>query len=132
MRFMMMITGGEAYEAGLPPHPKLIAAIGKLTEEMTESGVLLAAEGLLPSSKGARIRVSGGRVMVTDGPFAETKEVIGGLAIVRVKSKEEAIAIASSFMALHREILGPGWEGECQIRQLSERPETVGPATHSA
>jgi hypothetical protein len=62
---------------------------------------------------------------VTDGPFAETKEVIGGLTVVRVNSKEDAIAMASSFMDLHREILGPDWEGECEIRQLSERPGTL-------
>jgi hypothetical protein len=95
-----------------------MAAIGKLTEEGIKSGVLLATEGLLPSSKGALVRLSGGKLTVTDGPFAEAKELIGGFAIIQVKSKEEAVEQASRFMRLHQEILGPSYTGECEIRQL--------------
>ncbi len=120
MRFMMMIKGDKDYEAGAPPDPRLMAAIGTLTEEMIKAGVVLSSEGLLPSSKGARIRVAGGKLTVTDGPFSEAKEVIGGFAIVQASSKDEAIAMGSDFMRLHRDILGPAWEGECEVRQLAD------------
>jgi hypothetical protein len=120
MRFMMMIKGNKDYEAGLPPKPELMAAIGKLTEESMKKGILLDTGGLLPSSKGARIRLAGGKVTVIDGPFAEAKELIGGYAIVKVDSKEEAVAMASDFLKLHEEVLGPSYTGECEIRQMSE------------
>ncbi len=120
MRFMMMIKGDKDYEAGVPPDPRLMAAIGKLTDEMIKAGVVLATEGLLPSSQGARIRVSGGKLTVIDGPFTEAKELIGGFAIVQASTKEEAIAMGSEFMRLHQEILGPTWDGECEVRQLAD------------
>src|SRR5512134_424393 len=77
MRFMMIVKADGSYEAGRAPDPALLAAVGKLSEEMTKAGVLVQSGGLLPSSKGARVRVSGGKMTVTDGPFAETKELIG-------------------------------------------------------
>jgi hypothetical protein len=120
MRFMMMIKGNKDYEAGVPPKPELMAAIGKLTEESMKKGVLLDTGGLLPSSKGARIRLAGGKVTVIDGPFAEAKELIGGYAIVKVDSKEEAVAMGRDFLKLHEEILGASYTGECEIRQMSE------------
>jgi hypothetical protein len=123
MRFIMMIQGDKNYEAGKPPDPRLNEAIGKLAQDMTKSGVLLSTEGLLPSSRGARVTVANGKLMVTDGPFAETKEIIGGFAIVQVRSKQAAIEMGSDFMELHRQILGPEWEGVCEIRELSERGE---------
>ena len=95
MRFMMMVKANEDYEAGVPPNPELLGAIGKLTEDMTRTGVLLGTGGLLPSAKGARVRVSGGKLTVTDGPFAETKEQIGGYFAVDCKDLDEAIEIAS-------------------------------------
>ncbi len=120
MRFIMMIKANKDYEAGLPPDPKLLAAIGQYTQEMIKAGVVLATEGLLPSSKGARVRLSDGKLTLIDGPFTETKELVGGFAIVKASSKAEAIELGSKFMMLHREALGGKWEGECEIRQLSE------------
>ena len=119
MRFMMMVKANQDYEAGLPPNPELLGAIGKLTEDMTKAGVLVGTGGLLPSAKGgARVRVAGGKLTVTDGPFAETKELIGGYAIVEVKSRDEAVALGKRFMELHATVIGPSYDGECEIRQL--------------
>jgi hypothetical protein len=128
MRFMMMVKADKDYEAGVPPSPKLEAAIGKITEEMTKAGVVLATEGLLPSSKGARLRLAGGRLTVTDGPFAEAKEIIGGYAIVQARSKEEAIELGSRFLKVHEEALGPAYVGEVEIRQLFD-PSDFSPNT---
>ncbi len=83
MRFMMIVKADTNYEAGAPPKPELMAAIGKLSEEMIKAGVLLDMGGLLPSSKGARINVKQGKLTVTDGPFSEAKELIGGYAILQ-------------------------------------------------
>jgi hypothetical protein len=94
MRYMVMHYSNEANEAGAPPSPEVIAGVGQF---MAEAGVLLAAEGVQPSSKGARITLDGGKVKVTDGPFAEAKELIAGFAILDVKSKDEAIEHASRF-----------------------------------
>jgi hypothetical protein len=118
MRFMLMTKADRNYEAGRPPSAELMAAIGKLTEEMAKAGVLVEAGGLMPSSKGARMRLEGGKTYLTDGPFAEAKEIIGGYAIVQVKSKQEAIDLARRFMEIHGEILGPSYEGESEIRQM--------------
>jgi hypothetical protein len=120
MRFIMMIKANKDYEAGVPPDPKLLAAIGQYTQEMIKAGVVLATEGLMPSSKGARLRLSDGKLTVIDGPFTEAKELIGGFAIVKASSRKEAIELGSRFMMLHKEALGGKWEGECEIRQLSE------------
>ena len=120
MRFIMMIKANKDYEAGVPPDPQLLAAIGQYTGEMIKAGVVLATEGLMPSSKGARVRLSDGKLTVIDGPFTEAKELIGGFAIVKASSKKEAIEIGSRFMMLHKEALGGKWGGECEIRQLSE------------
>jgi hypothetical protein len=89
--------------------------MGKLIEEMAKAGVLLATDGLQPSSKGARVRISGGKFTVTDGPFTEAKELIAGYAIVQVKSKEEAIEWAKRFL----KVMG---EGESEIRQMHDAP----------
>jgi hypothetical protein len=97
-----------------------MAAIGKLTEEMTRAGVILETGGLLPSSKGARVRLAGGKLTVTDGPFSEAKELIGGYAIARLNSKEEAVQMGRDFLKLHGDVLGPSYQGECEIRQMSE------------
>ncbi len=87
MRFMMMVKGDKDYEAGLPSVPELIEAINKLSEDMTRAGVMLDNGGLMPSVTGARVRASQGKVSVTDGPFTETKELIGGYAIVEAGSR---------------------------------------------
>ena len=118
MRFMLMVKANSKSEAGAPPDPKLMAAIGNLTEEMSKAGVLVGTGGLLPSSAGARVRLSGGKITVTDGPFTEIKELIGGYAIVDVKSKEEAIEMAKRFLQIHADILGPEYEADSEVRQM--------------
>src|SRR2546430_15143647 len=91
MRFMVMVKATKDSEAGVLPDEKLLADMGKYNEELAKAGVLLAAEGLQPSSKGARVKFSGAKRTVTDGPFSETKELIAGFWLIQVKSKEEAI-----------------------------------------
>ena len=114
MRFMMIVKHAEKQG---PPPQQLMDAIGKLAEEETKAGTMLGSGGLAPTAQGARVRLSGGRVTVTDGPFAETKEVVGGYAQFEMKSKEEAIASAVRFMELHKKHW-PGWEGETEVRQM--------------
>src|SRR5262245_27319784 len=106
MRFMMMAKADKNYEAGIPPSNELMAAMAKFTEEGMQAGIVLETGGLMPTSRGARLRLAGGKITVTDGPFAEAKEVIGGYAIVQVKSKEEAIELGKRFLELHAQILG--------------------------
>lgn len=124
MKYMMMVKldgkseAGQNYEAGTPPDAKLETAMGKLIEEMTKAGALVDMGGLLPRSKGALIRAAGSKLTVTDGPFIESKEVIGGYAILRAKSKEEALKMGEDFMQLHLDILGASYEGELEIRQM--------------
>ena len=91
MRFMVIVKATKESEAGGLPDPQLMAEMGKFNEELMKAGVLLAAEGLQPSSKGARVRFSGAERTVIDGPFAETKELIAGFWLWQVRSKEEAI-----------------------------------------
>lgn len=118
MRFMMIMKANQNYEAGQMPDPKLIAAIAKHSEEMSKAGILLDTGGLLPSAAGARIRVGNSKMSVTDGPFAETKELIGGFAILKADSKAEAIQMGKEFLQLHIDVLGPAYEGEMEIRQM--------------
>src|SRR5688500_12402081 len=91
MRFMVMVKATEESEAGVMPSEELLTAMGKYNEELVKAGVMLAGEGLHPSSKGARVRFSGKERTVVDGPFAETKELVAGFWLIQVKSKEEAI-----------------------------------------
>jgi len=113
MRFMSLYKPGK--ESDAPPTQQEMADMGRLIEEMTKAGVLIATDGLQPSSKGARVRISGGKFTVTDGPFIETKELIAGYAILEAKSKEEAIDLAKRFL----EVVG---EGETEIRLMHEGP----------
>lgn len=126
MRFMMMVKATEDYERGVPPKRELVDAIGRLSAEMAQKGVLLEAGGLVPSSKGARVRVARGALTVSDGPFAETKELVGGYAVLRADSRAEAIELGKAFMRLHADILGPAYEGELEIRQLAELDSAAG------
>src|SRR3954467_15152924 len=91
MRFMVLVKANKDSEAGVMPSREILAAMGKFNEELVKAGVMLAGEGLHPSSKGARVKFSGGKRTVTDGPFAETKELIAGFWLWQVKSKEEAV-----------------------------------------
>jgi hypothetical protein len=101
MRFMAMVKATKDYEAGLPPKPELIAAMGKLAEEERKIGIFEMGGGLLPSSKGHKVTMLGGKVTVTDGPFTETKEVIGGFAILNYDSHDAAIEGAKRVMKIH-------------------------------
>src|SRR5438046_7086892 len=91
MRFMVIVKATKNSEAGVMPSEKLLAEMGKFNEELAKAGVMLAGEGLAPSSKGARIKFNGSRRTVTDGPFAETKELVAGFWLIQAKSKAEAI-----------------------------------------
>jgi hypothetical protein len=118
MRFMSMVKGPE----GLPPSPQLMAAIGELAQERAQAGVLVDMGGLLPSARGARIRLAGGRVTVVDGPFTESKELVGGYAVFSVASKAEAAEIGRRFMQIHADILGSGHVLELEIREMEAPP----------
>ena len=123
MRFMIMVRANKDTEKGVMPEEKLIAAMAEYHEELVKAGVLLDASGLQPSSKGARIKFSGGKRTVIDGPFTETKELIAGYTLIQVKSKEEALEWAKRFPAPH----GEEADGEIEIRQLFEL-EDFGPS----
>jgi hypothetical protein len=123
VRYMMMVKGSKDYEAGIVPKKELMEAIARHGVELAKAGILLGTGGLLPSAKGARIVVSGGELQVVDGPFAEAKEVIGGFAILKADSKEEAIRLGKTFMQIHVDTLGPDYQGELEIRQMhDDRP----------
>src|SRR6059058_906680 len=119
MRFMVIVKADKKSEAGILPDQKLLAEMGKFNEELAKAGVMLAGEGLQASSKGARVKFDGSKRIVTDGPFAETKELIAGFWLWKVKSKEEAIEW------LKRAPFGGG--AEVEIRQVFEA-EDFGPA----
>ena len=121
MRFMIMVKSAE--NAG-PPPMALMEAIGKLGEEATRAGVMVETGGLLPSAMGARVRLSAGKLVVIDGPFTESKELIGGYAVYDLTSMQEAIEWTSRFMQLHKEHW-PGWEGESEIRQMFVVPSSA-------
>lgn len=113
MRFLSIYKSAET---DAPPSAEHIAKMQKLVEDGMKAGYLLATEGCLPSALGARVRVSDGKFTVTDGPFAESKELIGGFAILQANSKEEAIELARQFLAV-------AGEGECEIRQIYTQGE---------
>ena len=116
MRFMILVKGNKDTEAGVMPEETLIAAMATYHEELVKAGVLLDASGLQPSSKGARIKFSGGKRTWVDGPFTETKELVAGYTLIQVKSREEAFEWARRFPAPH----GEGADAEIEIRQLFE------------
>jgi hypothetical protein len=115
MRFLMIVRHAE--NSGPPPQ-ELMDALARLRQEAVNDGSMLGNGGLAPTAQGARVRVSKGQLTVTDGPFTEAKEVIGGYAQLELKSKEEAITGAVRFMELHKKHW-PEWEGETEIRQIS-------------
>lgn len=118
MRFMSLVRSAE--DQG-PPPMALMEAIGKGSQEQAKKGVLVDTGGLAPSAMSTRVRVTGGKVVVTDGPFSEAKEIIGGYAVLETSSKEEAIEAARWLMQLHVEHW-PGWEGEVEVRQIFGGP----------
>jgi hypothetical protein len=115
MRFLSIY---KTVERGVPPTQEEMAKMGKLIEDGMKAGYLLAVEGCLPSAAGARVRLSKGKLTVTDGPFAESKEVIGGLALLQANSKEEAIELVNQFL----QVAG---DGECELRQLFEADQNA-------
>ena len=121
MRFLSIY---KTAERGVPPSQEEMAIMGKLVEDGFKAGWLLATEGCLPSKLGARVRSSGGKLTVTDGPFTESKEIVGGFALLQASSKEEAIELARKFL----QVAG---DGECELRQLYEA-DTCAPAAAKA
>ena len=114
MRFLSMIRIDET--TGQVPSEQLMADMGKLIEELTRTGQLVSTAGLRPTAEGVRVRLhSGGKLSVMDGPFTETKEVIGGYAILEAQSKAEAVELTRRFLKVH----GTDWDVECEVRQLN-------------
>ncbi len=116
MKYLSFIRHSEKYRQS-PPPPALMQAMGTFVERARRDGTLVDTGGLLPSADGVRVRLEGGKLTVTDGPFSESKEIIGGWAILEAKSKAEAMRIATEFMDLHRKHW-PDFEGECEVRPM--------------
>ena len=116
MKYLTFIRHSESYRES-PPPPALMDAMGKFVEKSFKDGTLVDTGGLLPSKEGVRVRLANSKITVTDGPFSESKEVIGGWAILKTDSKAEAIRIAIEFMELHRKHW-PGFEAESEVRPM--------------
>src|SRR6476659_561364 len=114
MRFMYIVTPAR-HE---PPTPELMEAMHKLADREIKAGRMIDTGGLMPVQTGAQVRITDGKLSVIDGPFVETKEVVGGYAIFELRNKEEAVAAAVEFMQLHREHM-PGWDGTCEVRAFA-------------
>jgi hypothetical protein len=115
MRFMYIVTSAQPPR---PPVPALMEAMTKLVDREIKAGRMIDCGGLMPVQTGAQVRITDGKLSVIDGPFVETKEVIGGYAIFELRNKEEAVAAAVEFMQLHREHM-PGWDGTCEVRAFA-------------
>ena len=118
MKYLMLIKHDESYRSQPIPQA-LMDAMGPFVEAKMKSGAITDTAGLKPSSEGFRVRSNGGKLMVTDGPFAEAKELVGGYAMAEVKSRDEALALAREFMDLHR-IHWPEFDGTCEVRPLED------------
>jgi len=116
MRFMLIVKGNKQSESGATPSKELMAAVGRFNDEMMKAGILLAAEGLHPTSNGSKVRIAGAKRTVIDGPFTEAKELIAGFWLIQVKSKEEAIEWVKRCPPLFEE----PEEAEVEIRQVFE------------
>ncbi|MCU1282164.1 MAG: YCII-related [bacterium] len=116
MKYLTFIRHSESYRE-TPPPPALMEAMGQFVEKSLKEGTLVDTGGLLPSKEGVRVRLDHGKITVTDGPFSESKEIIGGWAILKTDSKAEAIRVAVEFMELHRKHW-PGFEGESEVRPM--------------
>jgi hypothetical protein len=118
MKYLCFIRHAEKYREAGPP-PALMQAMGQFVRQSMQDGTLVDTGGLLPSREGARVRLSGGKISVTDGPFIDSKEIIGGWAILKTDSKAEALRITTQFMELHRQHW-PAFEGESEVRPMFE------------
>jgi len=127
MRFMMLVKASRDSEAGKLPTKELVAAMGAFNEGMARAGVMLAGEGLHPSSKGTRVTYTGGKRLMTDGPFAETKELLAGFWMIQVKSKAEALEWASRVPFTHGEVVEVR-----QVFEASDFPADVLPPAEAA
>jgi hypothetical protein len=116
MKYLTFIRHPESHR-DTPPPPALMEAMGKFVERSFKDGTLVDTGGLLPSKEGVRVRLANGKITVTDGPFSESKEVIGGWAILKADTKADAIRIATEFMELHRKHW-PEFEGESEVRPM--------------
>jgi len=116
MKYLSFIRHSENYRES-PPPPAMMEAMGKFVEQSYKDGTLVETGGLLPSKDGMKLRLSNGAITVTDGPFTETKEVIGGWAILNAATKADAIRIATQFLELHKKHW-PGFEAECEVRPM--------------
>lgn len=116
MKYLTFIRHAESYREAGPP-PALMQAMGEFVQQSMKDGTLVDTGGLLPSKEGMRLRLAGGKLTVTDGPFTEMKEVIGGWAILEAASKAEALRIATAFMELHHKHW-PEFEGEAEVRPM--------------
>jgi hypothetical protein len=123
MRYMMFIKHTEDYRKEEVP-PSLYAAMGEFVGQAMKDGVMIDGAGLQPSARGHRVRLSRGKITVTDGPFTESKEIVGGYALIEAKSEEHALEIARQFMEIHR-VHWPQFEGESEVRPLES--EAGGP-----
>ena len=124
MRYMFIVKGSENLAASGPPPAALIEAVEKLGEEAAKKGKMVSFGGLQPTSSGARMRITDGKIVTTDGPFTESKEIVGGFSIFNLASKEEALEEARRFTELHR-VHWPKWEGEIEIRLMYEEEDDV-------
>ena len=115
MRFMSIVTSPQP---SAPPPPEMMQAMDKLANREIKAGRMLDNGGLMPLATGAQVRIANGQLTVTDGPFVEAKEVIGGYAIFELRDKQEALASAREFMQLHKDLM-PGWEGTCEVRAFA-------------
>ena len=113
MRFLSMVRVQE--NSGQRPSERMMHEMGHLMQEMTRAGKLISTAGLVPTSQGVRVRTNHGKITVTDGPFVETKEVVGGFAMIEAASLQEAIELTKRFLAVH----GDEWNVECEVRQLA-------------
>jgi hypothetical protein len=118
LKYLSFIRHSESYRQGPPPEP-LMKAMGQLVQRMKKDGTLVDTGGLLASKDGFKVRLAGGKLTVTDGPFAESKEVIGGWAILQAKNRRQAVSLAKEFMALHAKHW-PEFEGESEVRPMFE------------
>ena len=115
MQFLMTVKSDRSQT---PPTPELLAAIGELTERTMKAGVMLQTGGMQMDAQATALSLADGKVRVTDGPFAEAKELVGGYALVEVKSREEALTLAREFLAVHARVMGPHYAMETEIREM--------------
>jgi hypothetical protein len=124
MRYMFIVSGSESLADSGPPPAALIEAVGTLVEEAVKQGRMVSFGGLKPTATGARMRIANGKIVTTDGPFTESKEVIGGFSIYNFASREEALEELRKFMELHH-AHWPKWQGQVELREMYEEEDDV-------